>query len=103
MLMSLPVVNGTRITIDETLASINSLLLKFENTTDFKTGSANLDIANFSKLVDVLIDNEGMFTDPTLYEQFTIVKTRMKAILLKLPNEAEDQALRARFIGKIVM
>jgi len=99
MLLSLPVVIGTRNAMKDLFKAQGDILTKLENTQDFNTGLINNLVDTFSDNIGYMIENDGMFADQSLYSEFVNMKERMKGILLRM----SDKKLATKFSFRVIL
>jgi len=99
MLMTLPVVSGTRKRIQDLFVEQDIILQQLETTGDFATGPINIAISTFAKNVNDMCANEGMFTDPELYDLFSKMKGKMREVSRRMTDEEQKK----RFLDRIVI
>jgi GTPase SAR1 family protein len=87
MLFNLPIISNSMSSMNAVLDAQEDILLKLENTTDFRVGKVQNLIDQFDGNIAYMIENENLFSESGLYNRFVLIKGRMRALKDKMDND----------------
>ena len=95
-LLKLPIVHSSRAAMFSMFEVQFDILIKLDSTTDFDVSTVEGSVEMFVQNLEYMMENEGILNDPELFALFSSMKTRMKAVAPKMPEE-----LRTRLTSKV--
>jgi len=103
MLMDLPIVSTSKHSMQEKLDKQNEILAKLEATNDFTLGPIQELIDTFAQNIAYMVENDGMFSVPALYQSFVEIKAKLRGLVKVMKEKNVSPATITKLTSRVIL